>query len=69
MGTQEEMYYRNWSDRPKKRYTLCNVHRANIIAYFDLQESLYFGVNRKIPVQNKVNKEKHFVKAILNRIL
>src|ERR1700733_9224152 len=50
MGTQEEMYYKNLSDRPGKNYTLYNVHRTNIIAYFDLQKSLHFMQNRKIPV-------------------
>jgi hypothetical protein len=27
-----------------------------------------FGLNRKIPVQNTVDKERHFVKAIQNGI-
>ena len=50
MGTQEEMYYKDLSDRPGKNYTLYNVHRTNIIAYFDLQKPLHFMQNRKIPV-------------------
>jgi hypothetical protein len=49
-GTQEEMYYKNVSDRPEKNYTLYNVHRTNIIAYLDLQKSQRFMQNRKIPV-------------------
>jgi len=69
MGTREELYYKNLSARPKINHTLYNLHRANITAYLDLPESLCFGANQTIPVQNKVDKEKHFVKAILNRIL
>jgi hypothetical protein len=69
IDTQEEMYYKTLSDRPKINYTLYNVHKANKMAYFDLQKSQRFGVNRKIPVQNIVDKEKHFVKAIVNGIL
>jgi len=41
---------------------------VNIIEYFDLQKSMPFMVNWKILVQNKVDKEKPFVKAILNII-
>jgi hypothetical protein len=44
------MYYKNVSDRPEKNYTLYNVHRTNIMAYFDLQKSQRFMQNRKIPV-------------------
>jgi hypothetical protein len=68
IGTQEEMYYRNISDRPKINYTLYNVHNARKMDYFDLQNSQRFVVNRKIPVQNLANKEMYFVKAILNII-
>jgi len=63
------MYYKFLSDRPEKNDTLYIVHKANIIAYSDLQNSLRFMVNRKIPVQNMADKEKHFVKAIVNGIL
>ena len=45
------------------------MHITNKTAYFDLPELQRFGVNRKIPVQIIVNKEKCFVKAILNIIL
>jgi len=45
------------------------MHKANIIAYSDLRKPLRFMENRKIPVQNMVDKEKHFVKAIVNGIL
>jgi hypothetical protein len=45
------------------------MHKANIIAYSDLRKTLRFMANRKIPVQNMVDKEKHFVKAIVNGIL
>ena len=63
------MYYKSLSDRPEKNYTLYIVHKANIIAYSDLQNSLRFMENRKIPVQNMADKEQHFVKAIVNGIL
>jgi len=69
IDTQEEMYYKDLSDRPRINYTLYNMHRANKTAYSDLPESQHFGVIRKIPVQNMVNKEKCFVKAIWNRTL
>jgi hypothetical protein len=63
------MYYRNLSDQPKIKYTLYNVHRVSIMAYFDLLKSQHFVVNQKIPAQNMGTKEMYFVKAILNRIL
>jgi hypothetical protein len=67
-ATQEDMSCENLSDQPKISYTLYNVHRANKMAYFNLPNSLRFIENQKIPVQNMVDKEIHFVKAILNRI-
>ena len=38
------------------------------MAYSDLPEYLRFVANRKIPVQNMVDKEKCIVKVILNGI-
>jgi pseudouridine-5'-phosphate glycosidase len=66
--TQEEMYYEILSDSPEINYTLYIMHKANINAYLDIQKTLPFMENRKIPVQNLVNKENHFVKAIVNGI-
>ena len=68
IDTQEEMYYRNISDRPKINYRIYNVHKTSKMGYLDLQNSQRFVVNRKIPVQNLANKEKYFMKAILNII-
>jgi len=66
---QEEMYYEILSNSPEINYTLYIVHKANIMAYLYFQKTLHFMENRKIPVQNLVNKEIHFVKAIVDRIL
>src|ERR1700730_14540921 len=66
---QEEMYYEILSNSPEINYTLYIVHKENLMAYLDPQKTLHFMENQKLPVQNLVNKEIHFVKAIVNRIL
>jgi len=69
IGTREEMYCKNLPDLPTKNYPLYNVYSTNIMAYFNLQQLVPIGFNWKILAENNVNKEKHFVKAIVNGIL
>ena len=67
-GTREEMYYKSLSDQPEINYAVYNMPSTNILTCLDLPNSLRFIMNRKIPVQKMVDKEKHFVKAMLDKI-